>query len=126
MAGAKLDGAGMAKMHTLEEALALVQKLHGMIEQMGMTVRAQKSTAAFGPQLRRAGTPLVGMLKGQFGMVSDQVASLLLVATRGGSEQTKLRSLREQIAQIRTALEIAVTRVKEQHTTGEDAGASDA
>ena len=117
MAGSKLDGAGMAKMHTLEDALGILQTLHGIVERMGLAVRAQQNTAMYGMQVRRQGTPLVGMLKGQFGVISDQVAQMLLVATRGGSEQVKLRAMRESVAQIRTALEIQVTKVKEQHST---------
>src|SRR5215210_3513764 len=108
-------------MQTLEEALGQVQRLHGIVERMAVAVRSQQSTLEFGPQLRRAGTPLVGLLKGQFGMISDQVAAMLLVATRGGNEQHKLRSLREGVAQIRTQLEISVNKVKEQHAADEHA-----
>ena len=120
MAGTKLDGAGMAKMHTLEDALALVQTLHGIVERMAIAVRAQQTTAQFGMQIRRQGTPLVGMLKGQFGMISDQVSAMVLVAGRGGSEQMKVRALRESVAQIRTALELAQNRVKAQHAVEQD------
>lgn len=125
MAGLKLDGAGAAKMGTLESALEQLQKLHGLVERMAIAVRSGQSTAAFGAQLRRAGTPLVGLLKGQFGMISDQVVALLLVGTRGGGEQQKLRALRENVAQIRMQLEIAIARVKETHAVPEgDAGAA--
>ena len=117
MAGSKLDGAGMAKMHTIEDALAIVQTLHGIVERMALAVRAQQTTAQFGMQVRRQGTPLVGLLKSQFGMISDQAAQLLLIATRGGQEQVKLRAMREGVAQIRTALEIAANKVKEQHSS---------
>lgn len=126
MAGLKLDGAGAAKMSTLESALEQVQKLHGHVERLAIAQRSNQSTAAFGAQLRRAGTPLVGLLKGQFGMISDQVVALLLIGTRGGNEQQKLRSLREIVAQIRMQLEIAVAKVKETHAVndGEDAAES--
>jgi len=86
---------------------------------MAMAVRSQQNTAQFGMQIRRSGAPLVGLLKGQFGMISDQVTALLLVATRGGGDQAKLRSLRELVAQIRTALEIAVAKTKEKHAIEE-------
>lgn len=119
MAGPKLDGAGVVKVKTLEEALEKVQTLHGIVERMAVEMRSNKPTQAFQMQLRRQGTPLVGMLKGQFGMISDQVAALLLVATRGGGEQAKLRGMREGVAQIRTALEIALTRVMENHAVEE-------
>ena len=117
--GPQLDGAGLAKMATLEEATAALQRLHGIVERMAMAVRSQQNTAQFGMQLRRSGAPLVGLLKGQFGMISDQVTALLLVATRGGGDQAKLRSLRELVAQIRTALEIAVAKIKEKHAIEE-------
>ena len=107
-------------MVTLEDASAQVQRLHGIVERMAIAVRSQQNTAQFGQQLRRAGSPLVGLLKGQFGMISDQVTAMLLVATRGGGDQNKLRALRESVAQIRTQLEIAITKTKEKHAIVED------
>ena len=118
--GPKLDGAGLAKMATLDEASAAVQRLHGIVERMAIAVRSQQNTAQFGAQIRRSGSPLVGLLKGQFGMIADQVSALLLIATRGGGDQAKLRSLRETVAQIRTQLEIAVAKTKEKHAVEED------
>src|SRR5262245_1849671 len=118
--GPQLDGAGIVKMETLEEANAHLQRLHSIVERMAIAVRGQQNTAQFGMQLRRAGTPLVGLLKGQFGMISDQVTAMLLVATRGGGDQMKLRALRESVAQIRIQLEIAVTKVKEKHAIEEE------
>ncbi|HTK55138.1 MAG TPA: hypothetical protein VL308_24765 [Gemmatimonadaceae bacterium] len=117
--GPQLDGAGLAKMATLEEATAALQRLHGIVERMGIAVRSQQNTAQFGMQIRRSGAPLVGLLKGQFGMIADQVTALLLIATRGGGDQAKLRSMRELVAQIRTALEIAVAKTKEKHAIEE-------
>ena len=118
--GPKLDGAGAAKMETLEEASTHLQRLHGIVERMAMAVRSQQSTAQFGAQLRRAGAPLVGLLKGQFGMISDQITAMLLIATRGGGDQNKLRALRESVAQIRIQLEIAVAKTKEKHAVPEE------
>ena len=45
----------------------------------------------------------------------------ILVLSRGGSDQTRLRSLREFVGPIRTALEIAVNKTKELHTSGGEA-----
>ena len=116
----KLDGAGAAKMSTIDDATVVLQRLHGLVERMAVAVRSGEPTQLYGSQIRRAGTPLVGQLKGQFGMIADQVTTLLLVATRGGNEQLKLRALREGVAQIRTALDIAATKVKEKHTVDDD------
>jgi hypothetical protein len=119
--GPTLDGAGMAKMETLETASAQLQRLHGLVEAMAMAVRAQQNTSQIGAQMRRAGSPMIGLLKGQFGMIADQVTALLLAATRGGSEQVKLRSMREGIAQVRTSLEIAMAKTREKHTVDDAA-----
>jgi hypothetical protein len=119
-AGPQLDGAGLAKMETLEEATSQLQHLHGIVERMAMAVRSQQNTAQFGQQIRRAGSPLIGLLKGQFGMIADQVTAMLLIATRGGGDQNRLRSLRESVAQIRIQLEIAIAKTKEKHALIDD------
>lgn len=111
----KLDGAGLAKMHTLDDAMAQIQRVHSIVERMALAVRSKQETSAFRQQIQRAASPLIGLLKAQFALISDQVTTLMLVLTRGGGEQARLRALREQVAQIRTALEIAVTKVKEHH-----------
>jgi hypothetical protein len=119
--GPKLDGAGLAKMETLEVAGTAVQRIHGIVERMAIAVRSSQDTTQFGAQIRRTASPLVGLLKGQFGMIADQVSALLLIATRSGGDQVKLRSLREAVAQLRIQLEIAVAKTKEKHTVIEQA-----
>ena len=118
--GPKLDGAGVAKMETLEEATAAIQRIHGIVERMAMAVRSQQDTTQFGAQIRRTASPLVGLLKGQFGLIADQVTALLLIATRSGGDQVQLRSLREAVAQIRIQTELAVAKTKEKHTIVEN------
>ena len=115
MSGTKLDGAGTQKMKTLDEAVLVVQRLHGLVERMAVEVKAEKGAGVYPQQLKRLATTLQGQLKGQFGLIADQVAQLILIAGRGGGEQMKVRALRESVAQIRTALEIAAAKVKEQH-----------
>jgi hypothetical protein len=120
MAGAKMDGAGIEKMKTLETAQNQLQRLHGLVEQMAMAVKNEQPAALYGAQIRRAGSPLVGLLKGQFGMISDQLAAMMVVAGRSGSDKVRLRSLRETVAQVRTALEIAVAKTIELHTAEDE------
>jgi hypothetical protein len=120
MAGPKLDGAGIQKMKTLEEVQTQLQRLHGIVETYALALKRKQPTTLYGMQVKRALTPLVGMLKPQFGMISDQVAGMNLVASRGGSETTKVRLLREGIGALRQALEIAAVRVKENHMVDED------
>ena len=119
MAGPKLDGAGVQKLKTLEEATTMLHRLHGLVETYAMAVKKAQPTSHYVQQIRRALPPMVGLLKGQFGMISDQVASLNLLATRGSNEQTRVRVLREGVGSIRLALDIATLRVKENHTVKE-------
>lgn len=114
-----LDAAGTLKLETLDEALAHLQRLHAVVERMAVAVRGQQETSQFVSQARRIATPLVGLLKPQFGLIADQVGALVLAATRGGGEQARLRTLREGVAQLRTQIEIAQTRVIDKHAAAE-------
>ena len=106
-------------MATLEEALVSAQRIHGLVERMALAARAQSDITPLIAQLRRAAPPLATMLKGQFGLIADQVTGLLLIATRPGGAQIKVRGLREGVASLRTQLDIAVTRVIDKHSLPE-------
>jgi hypothetical protein len=123
MALPKLDGAGVQKMKTLEEAVTQVQRIHGIVETYALALKRNQPTMNYGMQIKRALPPLVGLLKGQFGMISDQVAALNLVVGRGSNEQTRVRVMREGIGSIRQALDIAGIKVKENHAEQGDASA---
>ena len=122
MSTPKMDGAGLAKMETLESAVATMQTIHGIVEQMAIGVKNGASTAPYIQRLRRTASPLVGLLKGQFGMISDGVAAMVLSATRGSNDQTRLRILRESVASVKVHLEIAQKRVLEAHMVTDDEG----
>ncbi len=113
--GPQLDGAGTAKMVVLEDALHTMAQIHAIVERLGMAVKNNQNTSLFIQQVKRLLTPLVTKLKLQFGMISDQMAAMLLATTRGSNEQMRLRSLREHTAQIKTALEIAVAQTIAKH-----------
>lgn len=117
--GPKLDGAGTAKMTTLNDSLAQLQRVHGVVEKMAMEVRNMRPVGPMGLQFKRVAQPLAATLKAQFGLLSDQVIGMILIATRGGGDGPKVRALREGVAQLRQALEIQVNLVKAKHTVGE-------
>jgi hypothetical protein len=121
MAASKLDGAGVQKMNTLDEATSQLQRLHGIVETYALALKRNQPTSLYGMQVKRAISPLVGLLKPQFGLIADQAAALNLVAGRGGSETAKLRQLREGVGSLRQAIEIAVVRVKDNHTVKDEA-----
>ncbi len=115
MAGVKLDGAGAQKMKTLEEALSTIQTIHGHVERMAIDIKNQRGAGIIPSQIKRIAVPLQGQLKGQFGMIADQVSTMILGSSRGGGDQNKLRVLREYVGQIRQALDFAQSKVKKDH-----------
>jgi hypothetical protein len=120
MARPKLTGPGVQRLQTLEESAVLLQTLHGIVEKMAMALRAQQPIQPFVQQLRRASVPLADLLKGHYGLLSDQVTGLYLVATRGGGERARVNNLRETIGGLRNALEIAERKVYDDFGEPED------
>lgn len=111
----KIDGAGQAKLETLEHAVTLVQRLNTIVERMAQAHRNQQPLTQYRQQIQRAAAPVSSLLKSQFEPIADMVTNLLLVSTRGGTDANKVRSLREAVAQIRVQLEAAEARVRKQH-----------
>ena len=120
MGGIKLDSAGQNKLKTLDEALLLLQRIHGVVEQYGMALKRNQPTQAYVMNIRRQLPTLAANLKNQFGMISDQVTSVNLAASRGASEVVRLRGLREGVAQIKQAIDIAMTQTKDKHKVSDD------
>jgi hypothetical protein len=103
-------------MKTLEEALQALQTIHGLVERMGLDIKAQRSVGITPQQIKRLAGNLQGQLKGQFGIIADQVSTMILSSSRGGSDTVRLRTMREFVAQIRTAVELNANKVKSQHS----------
>jgi hypothetical protein len=115
----RLDGAGVAKLATLDDALTQLQRVYALVERMAAAARSHQDAGQMRQQIQRAASPLVGLLKPQFGMIADQISQMILILTRGGGDQMKVRALREGVAQVRTQLEISMAKVREQHTITE-------
>lgn len=122
MAGLHLDSAGMIKMKTLDEAQTHLQRIHAVVEQYAMAVKRNQPATVFMMNLRRQLPSLAENLKNQFGMISDQITQLNVTTSRGGSENQRVRVLREGVAHIRQALEIAVTQTKDRHAVKDEKG----
>lgn len=122
MAGLRLDGAGQAKMKTLDDAMNTLLRINGLVEQYALQIKRNQSGSTFLTNLRRQLPQLSEMLKAQFGMIADQVMQTNLVSSRGASEQMRVRALREGVAQVRTALEIAIVHTKEKHELADEKG----
>jgi len=122
-AGPKLDGAGIVKMKVLDDAILLLQRVNGLVENYAMAVKRNQPASMFVMNIRRTLPTLAENLKNQFGMISDLILTVNLNSSRGASEQVRVRTLREGVAQIKQAIEIAVVQTKAKHSV-EDADAS--
>jgi hypothetical protein len=115
MAGLKLDGAGQAKMATLEESMTIFLRANTAVENYALAIKRNQPTGAYMTNYKRQMPALAGKLKGQFGMIADLVTAVSMSSTRGASEQMKVRSMREGMAQIKVQLEIAVAQTIAKH-----------
>ena len=120
MASLRLDGAGQAKMKTLDDAMALLLRVNGLVEAYALQIKRNQPAGTFITNIRRQLPSLCEKLKAQFGMIADQVMQVNLASSRGASEQMRVRTLREGVAQIKTAIEIAIVHVKEKHELTDD------
>jgi len=119
-AGPRLDGAGVVKMKTLEDALLLLQRIHGLVESYAMAVKRNQPASPFVMNIRRTLPTLGENLKAQFGLIADQIFTVNLQTSRAASETVRVRVLREGVAQIKQAIEIAVAQTKEKHAIEEE------
>jgi hypothetical protein len=120
-----LDGAGQIKMQVLENALLQLQRISGLVEQYALAVKRNQPSTVFVMNLRRQLPALGENLKAQFGMVSDVVLNVSLASSRGASEAMRVRQLREGVAHIRQALEIAAAQTVAKHALKEKKGDPD-
>jgi hypothetical protein len=129
MSQVKLDSAGANKLKTLDDALLLLQRINGIVEQYAIALKRNQPASAFVQNVRRQLPTLSENLRAHFGSISDLVMAVNLSASRGSSEVMRLRVLREGVAQIRQAMDIAIIQTKAKHAieeTGSGESKSDA
>jgi ABC-type enterochelin transport system substrate-binding protein len=93
--------------------------LNTIVERMAQSQRNNQPLAPYRQQVQRAAAPIASLLKTQFESIADMVTNVVLISTRGGSDQQKVRSLREAVAHVKVQLDAAESRVRKQHTVEE-------
>lgn len=107
-------------MVTLDDAITIQQRLHGLVETYALTVKQNKPAGSIMQNLKRQVPTLAAKLKGQFGMISDLVTSVNMQMTRGSSEQQRVRLMRDGMAAIKAQLDIAVAQTIARHKLVEE------
>jgi hypothetical protein len=125
MSQVKLDAAGLNKLKVLDDGLLLLQRINGIVEQYALALKRNQPASVYVQNVRRQLPTLAENLRSHFGSISDLVIGVNLAASRGASEVMRLRVLREGVAQIRQAMDIAIIQTKSKHAIEEtDRGAS--
>jgi hypothetical protein len=115
MAGLILDASGTIKMKVLDDALLLTQRLNGLNEQLGIDAKAGSPTASLKASIKRQLVTLAANLKGHFGMISDQVTNVVISSGRGSSDATRVRSIREGLAQVKQGIDVGMAHTRDKH-----------
>ena len=110
-----MDGAGQAKMVTLDDSMTMYRRIHALTEQYALSVKNNKPAVGFLNAIKRQMPALAAKLKGQFGMISDLVTQTHAAASRGAAEKMRVRGLQEGMAAIKVQLEIAITQTIAKH-----------
>ena len=118
MAGLILDSAGTIKMKVLEDALLLLQRLHGLVETYAINAKKGTPSASIVQNIKRQLTSLAANTKTQFGMLSDQITNVYVASSRGASDAGRVRTLREGLAQIKQGIEIGMAQTVAKHQVG--------
>jgi hypothetical protein len=121
MPQARLDAAGINKIKALDDGLLLLQRINGLVEQYAIALKREQPASVFVQNVRRQLPTLAENLRAHFGSISDIVIAVNLGASRGSSEVMRLRVLREGMAQIRQAIDIAIIQTKTKHAIDETA-----
>ncbi len=119
-AESKIDATGTVKLKTLDEALLLLQRIHGLVEQYAVAYKRGQATSTYVMNLRRQLPTFAANLKSHFALIADEALALNLATSRGSSEQTRVRLLREGVARMRTNLEIAAIQTRAKHQVQEE------
>jgi hypothetical protein len=115
MAGIVMDGAGQAKMVTLDDSMTMYRRINALVEQYALSVKNNKPAVGFLNSIKRQMPALAFKLKGQFGMISDLVTAVHAGSSRGAAEKMRVRGLQEGMAAIKVQLEIAITQTIAKH-----------
>ena len=85
-----------------------------------MAYKRGQPTSAYVMNLRRQLPTFAANLKAHFSLIADEAVALNLATSRGASEQTRVRLLREGVARMRTNLEIAAIQTRAKHQVHEE------
>jgi hypothetical protein len=121
MAQIRIDAAGANKLKVLDDGVLLLQRINGIVEQYALALKRNQPASVYVQNVRRQLPTLAENLRSHFGSIADIAISVNLAASRGASEVMRLRVLREGVAQIRQAMDIAVIQTKAKHAV-EDTG----
>jgi tRNA nucleotidyltransferase (CCA-adding enzyme) len=103
--GTKLSAKAQQKLEVLTEARRKWDRVYSLVEQYSSTNTGEDS---FLGQIYRTASDVARIFMNHgYGVMADSSNQLAMLAKRGSSKQTKLRTMRECIASVKAAIEHA-------------------
>jgi len=103
--GSKLSANAQQKLSALEEARRKWDRIHGLVE---LAATQKTGQDMYLGQIRRAAQDVSRVfLNNGMGPLADGANQMALLVRRGGTIQSKLRAMREQVASVRGGIERA-------------------
>lgn len=112
MVGMKISAGAQLKIDSLTVARRKFERLHALVEQYGGTSRGDDS---FMSPIARTATEVARVfMQNGYGIMADHSNQIGMIAKRGAGKQTKLRTFRELIASVRSAMDHAEKMIIEE------------
>ena len=103
--GSKLSSKALRKLEALEEATRKWDRVHSLVEK---TAGARTGQDMFLSQISRAAADVNRLfMNNGLGPLADTANQLSMLVRRGGSMQSKVRSMREMVVSVRGGIERA-------------------
>jgi hypothetical protein len=107
MADGKLGAGAQGNLEVVAQARRKLERLHNLTEQYAVA-KAGSSQDSVASLISRASLELGrSLLQVGLGVLADQANQMGMLARRGGGAQTKLRGMRDYVAQMRPGLDRA-------------------
>jgi hypothetical protein len=105
MVGKKLSSQAQLQMDVVTEVRRKWGRVYGLVEQYG---NAKTGEDGYLSQIARASVDVSRILMNNgYGVMADTANQMAMLAKRGSSKQTKIRSMREFVVSLRQAMERA-------------------
>jgi hypothetical protein len=123
MAGIKLSAGAQLKLDALTEARRKFDRIHALVEQYGGTTAGEDSLLR--PLARAAAEVGRLFMNNGWGIMADHANQISTLAKRGVGKPLKLRTFRETVAAVRSAMDHAAKMIVDEERKAQQEAAGE-